>query len=400
MATQTMPESLLIVPPGKPDPVWSMLAISILLHLVVLLVAANLRFVRSIDRPLSKEYEVSLVTLPAPVKPQPARAVKPVSPPVPPRPVTEPVKPAESAPPKATEGVPPPPPVIQSSKAPEVVTTPAPTPPPPAQSLPETPQPVPVTPPRPRITIPALKLPEVTSSKNARSKATVENMLRDVTLPPDAPELGDIKPMQAASAPRSAQPDERVRNLQRTMEQLAVPDAKPVAPPVRAPSVPPPAPVPMPSQAERIEKVLQSLPKAGSLEPRRDVSAVKPEPAPVPPVQTAKAAPSVETRMQIKSPLAGSNEYLARVQTRISEQWVAPPVGAMVEALTVVVQFRLHRDGTVTQISIEKTSGNGYYDDAGRRAVQAASPLPPFPAWLTDSSLDAHFTFSVGQQAG
>ncbi len=393
MGAQAAWPSLLISSPGRPDPVWSMLAISVCLHLVVLLVAANFRYVRSADRPLSKEYEVSLVTLAMPVKPEPAPMVRPAAPTLPPKPAPAPVRP-EAPPPKAAEVVTesPPPPAAPLPRPAEEVT-----PPPPAEAV--TP-PAPVTPALPRIAIPALNLPDMTSAKKNRSKTTVESMMRDVTLPPDAPELGDVKPPQVATAPRRSPPEVRSQNLQQVMQQLAVPDARPVAPPMGVPTVPSPTPAPAPSQAERIEKVLQALPPAASLQPRGEISTAKREPAPATSVPVAKASPPVETRMQVKSQQAGSNEYLARVQAKISEQWVAPPVDASLAALTVVVRFRLHRDGAVTQITIEKSSGNGYYDDAGRRAVQAASPLPPFPVWLTDSSLDAHFTFSVGQQAG
>jgi hypothetical protein len=51
-------------------------------------------------------------------------------------------------------------------------------------------------------------------------------------------------------------------------------------------------------------------------------------------------------------------------------------------------------------VVIEQSSGNEYYDLAGKRAVLSAIPLPAFPAELTDSYFDAHFTFMVGEQQG
>ncbi|MBA3752873.1 MAG: TonB C-terminal domain-containing protein, partial [Nitrospira sp.] len=98
--------------------------------------------------------------------------------------------------------------------------------------------------------------------------------------------------------------------------------------------------------------------------------------------------------------LAGSNQYLARVQARISGFWTAPPVDISGKVLMVMVRFRLERDGRVSSVTIEQSSGNEYYDLAAQRAVQSAVPLPPFPSDLTDSYFDAHFTFAVGEAAG
>ncbi len=51
-------------------------------------------------------------------------------------------------------------------------------------------------------------------------------------------------------------------------------------------------------------------------------------------------------------------------------------------------------------MAVEQSSGNEYFDLAGKRAVVTANPLPMFPADLTESYFDAHFTFTVGEQNG
>ena len=74
-----------------------------------------------------------------------------------------------------------------------------------------------------------------------------------------------------------------------------------------------------------------------------------------------------------------------------------PPADISGKALTVIVKFRLEQDGRVSKVTVEKSSGNDYYDVAATRAIQSAVPLPPFPPDMTDSYFDAYFTFAVGE---
>jgi TonB family protein len=133
-------------------------------------------------------------------------------------------------------------------------------------------------------------------------------------------------------------------------------------------------------------------------------------PKPVHPEVSTKPAPQVETKapsvkavdtaLKIPGMVPGSNAYLGRVRQRISSFWSAPPVDATGQTYVVIVQFRLHRNGSVTGVAIERSSGNEYYDLAGKRAVLSAIPLPVFPPELTESYFDAHFTFTVGESQG
>jgi TonB family protein len=150
-------------------------------------------------------------------------------------------------------------------------------------------------------------------------------------------------------------------------------------------------------------KKLQSIPRSiKPAEPPQEAKpmtepSVKQAPAAVAKVPTSR---SPETSMKVSSTGPGSNRYLARVQQKISSLWTAPPVDVPEKTLTVVVRFRLHRSGSVSNVIIEQSSGNDYYDLAGKRAVLSANPLPAFPPEMTDSYLDAHFSFTVGEQIG
>lgn len=109
---------------------------------------------------------------------------------------------------------------------------------------------------------------------------------------------------------------------------------------------------------------------------------------------------AVDTTLKVPGMAPGSNAYLALVRQRISRFWSAPPVDVTNQVYVVIVQFRLHRNGTVTGVAIEQSSGNEYYDLAGKRAVLSAIPLPSFPHEITDAYFDAHFTFTVGESQG
>jgi TonB family protein len=79
------------------------------------------------------------------------------------------------------------------------------------------------------------------------------------------------------------------------------------------------------------------------------------------------------------------------IQDLIQDQWRNTPLVA--DAPVVVLKFRIARSGEISQIRIDKSSGNGYYDSAARRAVNAVNPLPPFPPDISDSFLDVRFQF-------
>ena len=240
--------------------------------------------------------------------------------------------------------------------------------------------------------------------------------MKDIELPPNAPQYGDLAPMKPAEVKKSAQPKvggpER-SDLDAMLKKLNVPEmaAAQTAPPQEPPK-PAVTPTKRASLSEEMNndldrelqdlKKLQSLPPVKATEPVREVKPMFREPQPVasaPPVTASVPRSKPETRLRVAG-MPGSNQYLARVQARISSFWTAPPVDISGKVLTVTVRFRLERDGRVGSVIIEQSSGNDYYDMAAQRAVQSAIPLPPFPPDLTDSYFDAHFTFAVGEAAG
>ena len=106
-----------------------------------------------------------------------------------------------------------------------------------------------------------------------------------------------------------------------------------------------------------------------------------------------------ETTLKI-SGAAGSNPYWARVQSIISSQWEPPPVDMAGHTYTMIVKFRLQRDGTIKDVVVQQSSGNAYFDMAGQRAVLRPRNLPAFPAEMADSYKDVEMVFRVGEAVG
>ncbi|MFQ5992446.1 MAG: TonB family protein, partial [Nitrospiraceae bacterium] len=262
----------------------------------------------------------------------------------------------------------------QSSREREPVKV-EPSPPPPQRSFPT---------PREPASAPVLSEPP---ARKQQVEKQLKSALGEIEQPPVAPDLRSHRPVERRAPSPQAPP--RDLNVQKVLKTL------PEVPDLSSPPVPEPKSKPEATTKSRIaEDVAKQLSELERPTPEEETSKD---------LTIASKRPSLRKPLtNIKVPGAGTglNKYLAVVQAKISRRWAAPPVDLRDRSLQVVVQFRLHRDGHITDVAIERSSGNGYYDDAGKRAVQAADPLPSFPAHMEEQVLDAHFSFTVGNGAG
>ena len=400
------------------------LIVSLILHVCVLGLIAGFRFKKSVERPLSA-VQVSLVTAPMPeIKPEPrVEKAKPVSKPVQPAPIPVPPKPVQTPPPPVQAKPAP----MQAKQAPAPSPAPAVAPPSvPVQTAPPQPAPTLVQPvsPAPTLTVPQ-PIPQTVKPSPAapiRSRKDVmEDLLKDIELPPNAPKFGDISPMKPAESRKPLpakleRAQEKPQNDLDFLKRLKVPEmaAAPMEMPKES-SKPVPVPPKVPSLSEELDRELKELkpiqapPTVKLPEPVRETKPMFREP-PVqqPPVQQQSPPVSASVPKVSRTPLtkmnipgsSGSNPYLALVQRAINEKWTAPPVDISGAALTVVIKFRLSRNGVISGVAITQQSGNDYYDLAGRRAVLSVERLPPFPSNITEQSYDIYFSFSVGEGSG
>ncbi len=84
--------------------------------------------------------------------------------------------------------------------------------------------------------------------------------------------------------------------------------------------------------------------------------------------------------------------YIDRMLALIESRWFKPPVPAGTAARA---RFTIGRDGRLTGIALEETSGYPSFDRAVLRALYAANPLPPLPPAYLKSSLTVHLRFAA-----
>jgi TonB family protein len=309
---------------------------SLVLHLVVFILVTWVRLPQHGERPLAS-IEISLASMPTP----PVKAVEPVKAPV------------------------------------KQVDTPAPTPP------------VKVAPVAPPVVQRAAAVP----SKAVQDP--MRDLLKGIELPPDAPKFGDFSP---ADKPKKVQEPAAVN-----VSKLKLPDV-PVVSEAKVVTKRPVETKPRQSLTEELNRELDeelNKIKKPDLPKESKAAHVESQPAPTPQLEAkAPSVKAVDATLKVPGMAPGSNAYLAQVRRKISSMWSAPPVDVTAHVYSVVVKFRLHRDGSVSGVAVEQSSGNEYFDLAGKRAVDSAKPLPGFPTDLTESYFDAHFTFTVGEQNG
>lgn len=365
-----------------------MIGLSLALHLIALLLIAGLRLPSKMERPLAA-YQVSLVTMPTPPSVEP----KPVSQPA----NVEPPKTPEPPVPRPTQQMVkelPPPQPMRLAPTPHVRTLepipakPIPTPPAPKVRQEATPPPAPAPTPLPVVRQVETKPVQAPVPPPPRPVLN-RDVLRGIALPPEVPKLGQVNSIPAGT-PKETRSQTQT-DVQKMLNNLSVPESMPTA---SQPMTPHPARI-TPPRSSMSEEVTRQLQKLEQMPPKGE-----PSKAPtIPEAQVASNPPAARapvTTLQATG-VAMGNPYLALVQRRISAQWTAPPVDVTGQPLQVIVKFRLDKSGRLSDVVVERTSGNEYYDLAARRAVLSANPLPSFPSDMTQLFLDAHFSFAVGE---
>jgi len=167
---------------------------------------------------------------------------------------------------------------------------------------------------------------------------------------------------------------------------------------LREPMLPPQTPaLPRPEQKE--------LPNIASPTPTRTL----PPPAPTPTTPTRQAAAPATTPLGLPN---GSRQgagaitldvtdfphawYMREVQQKVSQKWD----GRARDGQQPVAVFQIGRDGQITGLAIEKTSGNSLYDLAALRAITEASPFPPLPEDFRGPWLRIHLGFGYAGTPG
>lgn len=88
---------------------------------------------------------------------------------------------------------------------------------------------------------------------------------------------------------------------------------------------------------------------------------------------------------------AGWTSYMKKMQHSIKANWNPPSENTN---SSTVLQYRVQKDGRITNIKIAKSSGNKRMDETAIKALNDTSPLEPLPEFFTGKFVDVNFTFN------
>ncbi len=251
--------------------------------------------------------------------------------------------------------------------------------------------------------IQSVKVPK--SRARAVRKKTSKDLKSTAPSPtPEAPQLTQVTPSTKASQEPRVKQERLADSLKQVLGTVKIPKLRTVP----TAKTQPPSPIRKNEVAPQVATPNPSSTKTGSLKSEINDQLAKLRIPDVAPIESLKerlqvqveAAPaptssSGESSTPRNSP--GQNRYLALIEAKIEQEWVAPRVSIAQDHPKVILKFRVLPSGEVTNLGIKQGSGNGYYDAAAKRAVKAASPLPPFPKDLKSSYLDVLYKFRIGE---
>lgn len=82
--------------------------------------------------------------------------------------------------------------------------------------------------------------------------------------------------------------------------------------------------------------------------------------------------------------------YLDQLVRKVERNW--RPTS---NTLSATIHFRIDANGRIAEVEVHEKSGNFMFDQAARRAVEAASPLPPLPDAYEGDWLGVYFVFDT-----
>jgi protein TonB len=145
-------------------------------------------------------------------------------------------------------------------------------------------------------------------------------------------------------------------------------------------------PPPKPPEKTLEEKIAERLSKEDRERPRRERAA---EPAPPAPTPTTT----------IKASQVTPSWYLSVIHGKVSSNWDQPSARLIAEeSLTVVVSFRIRQDGSVSGITVRRSSGRSTVDQSATKAVRDSTPFPPLTGVIPGDHLDVTIDFIMKRE--
>lgn len=135
-------------------------------------------------------------------------------------------------------------------------------------------------------------------------------------------------------------------------------------------------------------------------EPAPSVAVIDKKPAPKPVEKPKTETPKKlgqksgkDVGLKLSSKAGKYSYYIDAILTKIGSNWVNPFANSGIK-LTATIYFIIQKDGKITSVKIEKSSGNELYDRAAERAVIITQTLPPLAGeFAQEESLKLHLEF-------
>lgn len=172
---------------------------------------------------------------------------------------------------------------------------------------------------------------------------------------------------------------------------LNPPKLRPLRPKVQPPPEPPP---PEPARTPEAPKL--------TVKPEKAVTPKKPEPKVVKeePDTTLKPAENVpvpeESQPQIVSHVPADPRlsfWASRVKKKAEALWNPPSGLDILGKATAVVNFKVARDGTVSDATLSGSTGNGDLDALALQSIQRMERVPPLPENYPDEQVQVSYEF-------
>lgn len=90
-------------------------------------------------------------------------------------------------------------------------------------------------------------------------------------------------------------------------------------------------------------------------------------------------------------------QYLSSIDGRLRRFWILPEMRKWDQNLETVVVLTIRKDGTVVSQMIEKKSNDPFYDQFVLKTIQSSLPMPPFPALMSEQSIEIGIRFRPGE---
>lgn len=171
--------------------------------------------------------------------------------------------------------------------------------------------------------------------------------------------------------------------------QVSLISSAELAPMRTRPEPRPPEPEPeeeSPPEPEAEEKVPEPEERP---EPRREPPREEPTPRPGP----ERARETGDLPVSVEGRPFPFPWYLEQVYRKVTRNW--RPTSNTLQA---TVHFRIAANGRTSDVDVHESSGNFLYDQAARRAVEAAGPMPPLPDGYSGDWLGVYFVFDTSIQ--